>query len=177
MKDAFLHSPRRGFVKWFGGMVAACAASVIAIPGVAYLFDPLLRRKRQTSAWYPVADAASITSETPTAVAVLGEQVDAWTRSPKQRLGTVWLSKRRDGRFFALSAECPHLGCQIQYQANYKQFACPCHESAFRKDGVALSGPSPRALDELETQVRNGKIEVRFTRFRLQVPEKIELGS
>ncbi len=164
-------------MKWGTIAVAACAAAVAAVPGIGYLLDPLLRRKRQKSLWYPVAELATLAPNTPTAVAVLGEQVDAWTRSPMQRLGTVWLTRDASGTVTAFSAECPHLGCRVQYRSDRTQYTCPCHESSFRADGVALTGPSPRALDALETRVRRGKVEVRFARFRLQVAEKIELGS
>jgi menaquinol-cytochrome c reductase iron-sulfur subunit len=177
MNDDFLHPQRRSFMTWMAAAVGAAAASIVAIPGVAYLLDPLLRRSRHKASWYVVADAKVLEATTPVAVAVKGEQVDAWTRSPMQRLGTVWLQRDKQGKVKALSAECPHLGCQIQYRSDSNQFTCPCHESAFALDGTALSGPSPRALDALETQVENGKVKVRFVRFRLQVAEKIEISS
>ncbi|MCB9667019.1 MAG: Rieske (2Fe-2S) protein [Myxococcales bacterium] len=164
-------------MKWGALAVASCTAAIAAIPGVGYLLDPLLRRQRQKSTWYPVSELATLAVNTPTAVAVLGEQVDAWTRSPMQRIGTVWLTREASGTVTALSAECPHLGCRVQYRPDRTQYTCPCHESSFSEAGVALTGPSPRALDALPTRVRNGKVEVRFKRFRLQVAEKIELGS
>jgi Rieske Fe-S protein len=96
-------------------------------------------------------------------------------RTPNVRLGVVWLRKKGE-RVQALSAECPHLGCKVGYDRERKRFACPCHESAFSQDGERLAGPSPRALDPLETRIVDEHIEVRFVRFRAQVKERVEVG-
>jgi hypothetical protein len=42
-------------------------------------------------------------------------------------------------------------------------------------DGEVLGGPAPRGMDELETRVDNGHVEVRFVRFRAQIKERIEI--
>jgi cytochrome b6-f complex iron-sulfur subunit len=53
-----------------------------------------------------------------------------------------------DSGFAALSLICPHLGCQVNLNA--EGFACPCHGSRFDVNGHNLRGPADRALRELK---------------------------
>jgi menaquinol-cytochrome c reductase iron-sulfur subunit len=82
---------------------------------------------------------------------------DGLTFVPGQRVFVV-----RDGKAFrALSAVCTHLGCTIRAEATQEAdpddpgrrrqvqtyaFACPCHGSRYRSDGVNVSGPAPKPL-------------------------------
>jgi nitrite reductase/ring-hydroxylating ferredoxin subunit len=43
--------------------------------------------------------------------------------------------------FVALSSTCPHLGCQVRYEAPNHRFVCPCHNGTFDASGHSLSGP------------------------------------
>jgi Rieske Fe-S protein len=51
--------------------------------------------------------------------------------------------------FVALSSTCPHLGCQVQYQAHKKRFFCPCHNGMFDLEGKATAGPPAAARQSL----------------------------
>ena len=53
---------------------------------------------------------------------------------------------RQGGEFYAISANCTHLGCTVQWKEGVRQFDCPCHGSHFREDGSVISGPAPQAL-------------------------------
>jgi cytochrome b6-f complex iron-sulfur subunit len=44
----------------------------------------------------------------------------------------------------AISLVCSHLGCIVA--RTERGFACPCHGSAFDRDGHAVAGPAPRGL-------------------------------
>lgn len=162
-----------------GGLIAVgglAIGAVLGLPGVAYVLDPLLRRRDSRGGFRKVAELSRLSKEHPVAVPVIGEQTDAWTRAPERKLGTVWLRLVDDNKVEALNAECPHLGCKVGYDPEQKHFACPCHESAFALDGARKGGPAPRAMDALETRVVDGSVEVRFVRFRAQVKERIEIG-
>jgi len=167
---------RRGVLVGLIAVGSLAIGAVLGLPGVSYVLDPLLRRAQGKGGWRKVAPLSRLSKEHPVTVPVLGEQTDAWTRAPERKLGAVWLRVIDDTHVQALSAECPHLGCKVGYEAHHKQFACPCHESAFDQDGAVKSGPAPRAMDTLEARVVDGDVEVRFVRFRAQVKERIEIG-
>jgi len=168
---------RRSFLAAVVGLGSAAIGMVMAIPAVSYVVDPLLRGAGKKGRWIPVAELDALSDTHPSSFAVVGEQTDAWTTAPNVRLGTVWLRKKGEARVVAFNAECPHLGCKVGYDKAAKRFGCPCHDSAFdAEEGKVLGGPAPRSMDPLETRVVDGKVEVRFVRFRAQVPERVEIG-
>jgi menaquinol-cytochrome c reductase iron-sulfur subunit len=170
-------SGRRSVLGMLAGLSATSLGLMWLVPGARYLTDPLARRAGAASRWKRVAKLADLSAEAPVACAVVGERVDAWTRTPAQRLGTVWLRKKGERGVVALQAECPHLGCSIQHEPAAHRFACPCHESFFDLEGKQTSGPSPRGMDALEARVTaEGDVEVKFARFRTQTRDRVELG-
>ena len=168
---------RRTALSALTALFATTIAAVLAVPGARFLLDPVLRRRAGGRAWIKVATADRLPPDAPVALPVVGERVDAWTRAKAQRLGTVWVRKTGDRRVVALQAECPHLGCSIQLDAEHHRFACPCHESFFTLEGHQTSGPSPRDMDTLESRVTtDGDVEVDFERYRTQSHDKVRLG-
>lgn len=58
----------------------------------------------------------------------------------------------RTGRvedFVALSGTCPHLGCQVHWEAQNNRFFCPCHNGVFDASGRATAGPPAEARQSL----------------------------
>ena len=51
--------------------------------------------------------------------------------------------------FIALSSTCPHLGCQVHWEAQNDQYFCPCHNGTFDAQGVGTGGPPGDAGMEL----------------------------
>ncbi len=43
--------------------------------------------------------------------------------------------------FIALSSICPHLGCQVHWEAQNERYFCPCHNGIFDPDGRGTGGP------------------------------------
>lgn len=127
--------------------------------------------------WRAVARWDDLVAGTPLQAHVVGAEVDAWTVAPDRRLGTVWLLRGGEGAetLRALSAICPHLGCLIEHREG--GFVCPCHVSDFDPAGAALRGPSPRAMDPIESRVRDGRVEVRWARYRLGTAERVREGG
>ena len=72
-----------------------------------------------------------------------------------------------------LSPICTHLGCPVAWSATTSQFRCPCHGGTFKKDGTLVSGPPPRGMDSLESQIRDGHLWVRWQDFRISVSERV----
>ncbi|WP_136524147.1 QcrA and Rieske domain-containing protein [Geomonas ferrireducens] len=59
---------------------------------------------------------------------------------------------RDGGRVYALDLVCTHLGCTVNVTPT--GLVCPCHGSAFDREGRVLKGPADRALKRYEvTQV------------------------
>lgn len=54
--------------------------------------------------------------------------------------------KTEDGEVFTVSARCPHLGCQVEWNPDEKTWDCPCHGSRFDFHGRLLDGPAQKGL-------------------------------
>ena len=64
------------------------------------------------------------------------------------------------GGFYAISAVCTHLGCNVNHEAG-KGFACPCHGSTFEADGRVRSGPAAWPLPRYAMSLsRRGELVV-----------------
>jgi cytochrome b6-f complex iron-sulfur subunit len=103
--------------------------------------------------------APNVSYDPPTRVKIGRSEsfADGLTFVPDRRVFVV-----RDGKTFrAVSAVCTHLGCTVRPEALEEPdptdpqrrrlvqtytFACPCHGSRYRADGVNVSGPAPRPL-------------------------------
>jgi Rieske Fe-S protein len=65
--------------------------------------------------------------------------------------------------FIALSSVCPHLGCQVRWEAQNNRFFCPCHNGVFDPSGVATGGPPGEAgqsLSRYPLKVENGLLHI-----------------
>jgi nitrite reductase/ring-hydroxylating ferredoxin subunit len=52
-----------------------------------------------------------------------------------------------DGALSAFSAQCPHLGCSVRWNAIERSWDCPCHGSRFDPvDGRVINGPAATGL-------------------------------
>lgn len=66
--------------------------------------------------------------------------------------------------FVALSSTCPHLGCQVHWEAQNERYFCPCHNGSFDADGVGTGGPPGDAkqdLPQFEVAVEEGLLYLR----------------
>ena len=54
---------------------------------------------------------------------------------------------RYEGRIYALSTTCTHLGCTPNWLEREGKFKCPCHGSGFYITGINFEGPAPRPLE------------------------------
>jgi cytochrome b6-f complex iron-sulfur subunit len=61
----------------------------------------------------------------------------------------VWIVREEKG-FYALLANCTHLGCTPRWLAPENKFKCPCHGSGFHRDGTNFEGPAPRPLERVK---------------------------
>jgi Rieske Fe-S protein len=167
------HPERRSFLRVVSGALMAAVGAVLAVPIAALLGAPV--RKRTVYGGeepLPVGDLAKLPEGVPVAVKVVApERFDAWLKVTDVPLGAVWLLRRGD-EVRCWSSTCPHAGCFVDYRASDQRFACPCHKSEFDLDGQRVGGPAPRGMDRLDTEVKDGKVLVRFQRFRQATSSK-----
>jgi Rieske Fe-S protein len=164
--------PRRAaLIAGIGGLGAALAA-VVGAPAVAFVVHPL-RTPTTRGAAEPLAIGRleDFPDGVPVKVDLYADKVDAWNRVDDVKVGSAWVIRRGEA-LTAFSTVCPHLGCSVDYEAATGKFKCPCHRSAFGLDGAVEEGPSPRALDALETTVEAGDVRLTYVRFRQGTPAK-----
>jgi menaquinol-cytochrome c reductase iron-sulfur subunit len=160
--------PRRNFLTSLGAILFGAVASIIPIgAGVTALFDPL-RRGKQPSDMVLVARMSAIPeSGAPKRFTVTMDRTDAWATYSDTPVGAVYMRRNGDS-VSALNAVCPHAGCFVGIAPDASRFACPCHKSSFDLDGAVNdpASPSPRDMDALDVEVRNGdEVWVRFQNF------------
>ena len=72
----------------------------------------------------------------------------------------VWIIRVEKG-FYALLAECTHLGCTPRWLPAENKFKCPCHGSGFTRTGINFEGPAPRPLERVKIYLdEDGKIMI-----------------
>ena len=177
MQNESLAPDRRGFLK----RLAAGALSVLSLlapvgAGIAVLFDPLRRKGGSANAVQVTTLQALPEDGIPRKFAVIASRVDAWNKSAATPIGAVYLRREKGKPVQALNVVCPHAGCFVDFRVNDRNFLCPCHNSTFAIDGKINDpkSPSPRALDELEVEVRNNsEVWVKFQNYRAGISKKI----
>lgn len=63
-----------------------------------------------------------------------------------------------DARVF--DAACPHARCTLHFNDTSHRFECPCHASSFTIEGKRLSGPAPRDMLRVVSELTNGEVIV-----------------
>jgi len=166
---------RRNFLK--EALILAIGAVATLVPlgaGLAVLFDPL-RRKGNGGSKIRVTSLEALSKDgTPRKFPILASRTDAWNKYPDAPIGAVYLRRTSEGAVHALNVVCPHAGCFVDFREKNKDFYCPCHNSSFAVDGKIADpkSPSPRAMDELEVEIKGSDIWVKFQNFRTGQAQK-----
>lgn len=75
--------------------------------------------------------------------------------------------------FIALSSTCPHMGCQVQWEAPKNRFFCPCHNGVFNERGEGIEGPPKgQSLARYPIKVENGLLFIEVAVEALPQPKK-----
>lgn len=161
-------SPRRSFVARAAALVAGSVAGLVPlVAGAAAALDPLRRRGREPSLVMVTKVGAIPQNGVPRRFAIEADRIDAWTTHRSTPVGAVYLRRTQEG-VTALNVVCPHAGCFVGLAPDRSRFACPCHGSSFDLDGTINDpgSPSPRDMDVLDVEVRNGdEVWVRYQNF------------
>jgi menaquinol-cytochrome c reductase iron-sulfur subunit len=134
--------------------LGAVISAGLALPAAAYL---LLKPKAQKAAqWVDAADLNTLQVGKPEEVVFRRSRVDGWRVLNEK--ATAWVVRLDEQNVVAYSPQCTHLGCAYHWDAQAKNFLCPCHTSVFSLEGKVIAGPAPRPLDRYVTRVDSGKL-------------------
>lgn len=61
----------------------------------------------------------------------------------------------------AFNPTCTHQGCTVEFNAEEKILACPCHGSKFAPDGTVVEGPATRPLATFEAKEEESLVLVK----------------
>jgi nitrite reductase/ring-hydroxylating ferredoxin subunit len=136
---------RRDFLKLLQGAGALVGVGVIAAPVAAYFYPPkLVDIPTEPVLVCPEADL-------PVGQAKMVE----FGRYPAIIINTPEGLK-------AYSSVCTHFACLVKWNPDTARLECPCHEGYFSvTDGSVISGPPPKPLMILATEVVDGQIYVK----------------
>ncbi|MDO8502690.1 MAG: Rieske 2Fe-2S domain-containing protein [Gemmatimonadaceae bacterium] len=164
---------RRRFLHIVSGIGAALSAVVVGFPVVRAFVSPTLPSPPKDD-WIKVAeDTALLDVGVPIQLNFVVSEQDAWIES--RTVKNVWLFSEDGEKFKAYNGRCTHLGCGFVWDKDANNFLCPCHRGRFDlRTGAVLSGPPPRPLDELEVEIRDSVVFVKYKEFRLGIPARIE---
>ena len=165
---------RRSF---FGALLSIGSAgmgALLAVPVLRYVLYPLYAKTAATE-WSNVGDLSEFANDKgPVRKNITFTQRDGWREVVSAQ--SVYVSRDEHGQLAVLSAICPHLGCSVSWQAGSDKFVCPCHGGEFKADGQHIFGPPPRPMDQLPTQLKDGKLQVHFEYFRSNVPNQEKIS-
>ncbi|THF78391.1 ubiquinol-cytochrome c reductase iron-sulfur subunit [Cohnella fermenti] len=144
---------RRQFLSYTLGGATAFMAGGVVLPMLRFAVDPILVKKEE-GGFVKVIEESKVTTE-PQQIGFKVHQVDGWYESdPKME---AYIAKGEDGKVFALSPVCKHLGCTIGWSGEEapNEYHCPCHGARYTKDGKNLK-VAPKPLDEYQVKIENG---------------------
>ena len=169
---------RRGFL--YNTAAAIIGFIALAIPlaaGLVTFFAPLGRRAKGNR-----VRVASLDDIPPDGIprrfpVIVSRRRDAWNVYPPEAIGAVFLRRTSENAPpEAVTSVCPHLGCAVDFRGSLGYYLCPCHNSSWLPDGTRVdpaSSPSPRDLDELKVEVRDGQVWVDYQKFRSGISEQV----
>jgi menaquinol-cytochrome c reductase iron-sulfur subunit len=160
---------RRRFLELVVGIFTSLVAAALATPFLGSIVGSSSRAGRRS--FSKVATVDSLPLGRPIDVAYSEMAPDAFIRQEAVR--HLWVIRRSESEVVVYSPICPHLGCHYDWDARAGLFKCPCHASVFAEDGRVLSGPSPRPLDTLPAEVRNGVLYVEWERYKTGTARKV----
>jgi nitrite reductase/ring-hydroxylating ferredoxin subunit len=166
---------RRGFLaKLLALGLGAVALAVPTAAALAAFLNPW-RQKGAQGTWVRAASLAALLEGKPERCPIIADRTDAWNSYPAEAIGAVFLCRGKNNEVLALQSICPHNGGGIGYDAAKNCYACPVHGAKFDAQGRSLdvNSASPRDMDVLETEVRDGEVWVKFEKFQDGTPSKI----
>jgi len=136
-------------------MIYAFAALGLPMIGasVLYVYPPRLAERRQQYVYLMEEDDLPRRGVRMVTFSVRSDEHDLIM------VNRVYVVGRNEGAV-AFSPVCTHLGCFVSWDANKKEFICPCHGGKYNIHGAVISGPPPAPLMQLPLKIEKGKVLV-----------------
>ena len=147
---------RRDFMKTVIFAIGGVIGAAVGVPAIEYIIGPSF--KKGTENWIELGATNKVELNTPTLFKANVTNQTGWVSSQEEI--SVYILTDDGQNYLALSNVCTHLGCRVRWIAEKGEFACPCHNGVFAKDGTVVSGPPPRPLNQYPTKVENGMLYI-----------------
>jgi menaquinol-cytochrome c reductase iron-sulfur subunit len=174
---------RRGFFKQALAIIIGGVAGIVpVIVGLRTFLDPLKHKGGVASSGVPLIQVTTLDAlpndGVPRKFPVLANKTDAWNKYVNVPIGAVYLRRTADDKVEALNVVCPHAGCFVDFVPEKGNFLCPCHNSLFTMEGklADTKSPSPRALDSLKVEVKDGAVLVAFQNFEAGKRDRVPVA-
>ena len=135
---------RREFLDWLTGFAGAALGAFVAFPILRYLVPPKV----------PEAATRRVLAAKKDEIAPGTFKIFPFGGRPGILIRTP------DGEYRALSGECTHLACTVQYKAGEQKIWCACHDGLYDLDGRNIAGPPPRPLERYDVHVTGEDVVV-----------------
>ncbi|MBM4457092.1 MAG: Rieske (2Fe-2S) protein [Chloroflexi bacterium] len=150
---------RRKFLSGIIGVVAGLVTTVVGLPAIGFLISPGVKRQTQEM-WLPLGPLAGLTPGAPTGFPFSRKIKDGWVESTQTGVAYAVTHDGQNVKVF--SNVCTHLNCRVVWNDEKRGFFCPCHDALFGVNGEVVAGPPPRPLDQFETRIENGQIQIKL---------------
>lgn len=151
---------RRDFVTVVTAFLGAIMGAVIGLPTLGYLISPALKSAGGKENWISAGPLENYPIGTPTPFSFTRTKVNGWERTTNSY--GVYVLRLSETEIKVFSNICTHLSCRVTWHADVQQYVCPCHDAHFDLNGVVISGPPPRPLDQYTYKIEDGKISIQI---------------
>lgn len=147
---------RRDFLTRATAALTAVIGAALSATGVGYFISPAFQKRKE--GWVDLGRSGDFKPGSPALVEFTQRRRDAWVTS--ERRSSAWVVTGDGKTFTAFDPRCTHLGCPYRWDKDTSRFVCPCHTAVFGPDGKVISGPPPRPLDQYQTKVEGGRLQI-----------------
>lgn len=108
----------------------------------------------------------------------IGKPGDFKLRQPKRVVlaggGVIYVTRLTSTKLMAVSARCPHQGCEVRPAASGHEYVCPCHGATFTPAGKNLRGPAKAPLPSIPVIQKGAQVLVsaQAAKSRASMPAK-----
>lgn len=97
-------------------------------------------QERDGAIWAEAGNLSALTPDVPLRF-VLSPSAPGWKSRDDLE---VFVVAGGPGTLAVLSSQCTHQGCPVEWAGG--RFSCPCHGSAFDREGNVMNGPATKPL-------------------------------